>query len=54
MDDAVRRIRGAMDEAAYTRATRRGAAMAPHEADDFALARIREVLAVHGARQQPA
>jgi predicted ATPase/DNA-binding winged helix-turn-helix (wHTH) protein len=49
LDDAVQCSRDAMDEATCRRATRHGAALTPHQADDFALARIRAVLAARSA-----
>ena len=45
LDQAAQQIRDAQGETDFSRARRRGAAMAPHEADDFALACLREALA---------
>jgi hypothetical protein len=53
LDNGVVRIRDALGAPAFDRAIRHGGALAPHEADDFALARIREVLALSGSRPPP-
>ena len=49
--DGVERVRAALTEADFAHLAQRGAAMAPHDADDFALACLREALA---APPQPA
>ena len=49
LGEVVQQIRKALGEPGFTRAMRRGAAMAPHEADDFALACLHEALAAPAA-----
>ncbi len=48
-DEAVQQIRDALGKPAFTSAMRRGTAMAPQAADDFALACLREALAAQPA-----
>ena len=45
LDEAAQQVRDALGEPDYTRAMQRGAAMGSQEADDFAMACIREALA---------
>ena len=49
LGEAVQQIRDALGEPDFTSAMRRGAAMAPQEADDFALTCLREALAAPAA-----
>ena len=51
--DVVSQVRGALGDATFANATRRGAAMASHEANSYALGQIRQALASLGVADAP-
>jgi tetratricopeptide (TPR) repeat protein len=49
LPDTVERVRGTLGDASFDEASRRGAAMALHEAHDYAVDQVRQALAALGA-----